>query len=142
MKLYQRRCIFSQFNISFGSHLILYSELINCKLILIFYLIILYHKIHRVCHIFNKIQFCYTYKTNKILFICFRFNKVWVSWKNSTLSLNILLFHLYWTNRSTNYQIKPHTKNMHVHIYKFYTIVKTLYNENFLKFNNNGIYSL
>lgn len=34
---------------------------------------------------------------------------------------------------------------MHVHIYKFYTIVKTLYNENFLKFvkfNNNGIYSL
>lgn len=71
MKLYQRRCIFSQFNISFGSHLILYSELINCKLILIFYdyLIILYHKIHRVCHIFNKIQFCYTYKTKYCLYV-------------------------------------------------------------------------
>lgn len=34
---------------------------------------------------------------------------------------------------------------MHVHIYKCYNIVKTLYYKNFLKFvkfNNNGIYLL
>lgn len=58
--------------------------MINCKLILIFYLIILYHKIHRVCHIFNKIQFCYTYKTKYCLYVLdlirYEFNEKIAHW--------------------------------------------------------------